>query len=68
MKIESRVLADAVIVIGNGVDLCESCKKDFVECDFSDDDMMFGDKGDNICCCKNYIPLATREEETKFEF
>ncbi len=50
-------------VIGNKVNLCESCKFDYPECPSTDKDVFFGDGigNDNICCCACYKPIERKK-------
>lgn len=47
----------------NKVNLCDSCKKTYPDCDCRN--ILFGDgKGeDNICCCNAYMPKDKEAED-----
>lgn len=54
----------SVILEGNLVDLCASCKYTYEDCPARCEDVLFGDTktADNVCCCVRYEPVRTREE------
>lgn len=52
-------------VSNNHIHLCQSCYKEFPNCDADNNDIMFGDGtgNDNICCCNKYIPIMERDTD-----
>ena len=50
-----------MVILNNKVNLCDSCKHDYPECNGK---VVFGDgKGmDNICCCNEYVPVRTKRK------
>lgn len=52
-------------VSNNHIHLCQSCYKEFQNCDADSDDIMFGDGtgNDNICCCNKYLPIMERDTD-----
>lgn len=61
MKVEIGI--DNVVIEGNKVNLCDSCRLDYPICPPEIQDIAFGDgKGnDNVCMCPRYIPVAYRQ-------
>lgn len=45
-------------IIGNAINLCDSCAHNYPECPSKAEDVIFGDgKGnDNVCACNKYMP------------
>ena len=54
-------------VIGNKVNLCDSCKHDYPVCVAGSADVLFGDGegNDNVCCCALYAPIKCKREVTE---
>ena len=54
-------------VIGNKVNLCDSCKHDYPVCVAGSADVFFGDGdgNDNVCCCALYAPIKCKREVTE---
>lgn len=52
-------------VSNNHIHLCQSCYKEYPNCDADNDDIMFGDGtgNDNICCCNKYLPIMERDTD-----
>lgn len=52
-------------ITNNRIHLCQSCHKEYPNCDANNDDIVFGDGigNDNICCCNKYLPLVERDTE-----
>lgn len=49
-------------VVGNKVNLCDSCKQEFQTCMVGSADILFGDDTDgNVCCCSYYDPIKKKE-------
>lgn len=40
----------------NKVNLCDSCRNHFADCEASNVDVIFGDGNDNVCACSKYSP------------
>lgn len=61
MKVEIGI--DNVVIKGNKVNLCDSCRLNYPTCPPKFQDIAFGDgKGnDNVCMCSSYIPVAYRQ-------
>ena len=53
-------------VIGNKVNLCDSCKHEYPVCVAGSADVFFGDGtgNDNVCCCALYAPIKCKKEVT----
>lgn len=51
-----------IVIEGNAVDLCESCRYTYEDCPSRGGDVLFGEGRKNICCCAHYIPVRTRGE------
>jgi len=53
-------------VIGNKVNLCDSCKQEYPVCVAGSEDVFFGDGAgnDNVCCCALYAPIKCKREVT----
>ena len=53
-------------VIGNKVNLCDSCKHEYPVCVAGSADVFFGDGegNDNVCCCALYAPIKCKREVT----
>ena len=51
-----------MIIRNNKVNLCDSCRFAYPECE---GEVIFGDGvgNDNICCCNCYFPLMSHNEE-----
>ena len=50
-------------VIGNKVNLCDSCKQEFLTCMVGSADILFGDDSDeNVCCCAGYDPIERKQQ------
>lgn len=49
-------------ITGNSVNLCDSCRRTYPDCDVRGDGVVFGDGigGDNICACCLYDPMVKR--------
>ena len=54
-------------VIGNKVNLCDSCKHEYPVCVAGSADVFFGDGegNDNVCCCALYAPIKCKREVTE---
>ena len=54
-------------VIGNKVNLCDSCKHEYPVCVAGSADVFFGDGegNDNVCCCALYAPIKCKKEVTE---
>jgi len=54
-------------VIGNKVNLCDSCKHEYPVCVAGSADVLFGDGegNDNVCCCALYAPIKCKREVTE---
>lgn len=54
-------------VVGNKVNLCDSCTKDIATCPTTFADVLFGDGfgDDNVCCCSYYEPIKRKERDTE---
>lgn len=52
-------------ITNNCIHLCQSCYKEYPNCDANNDDIVFGDGigNDNICCCNKYLPLVERDTD-----
>lgn len=52
-------------ITNNCINLCQSCYKEYPNCDANNDDIVFGDGigNDNICCCSKYLPLVERDTD-----
>ena len=61
MKVEIGI--NDMVIKGNKVNLCDSCRLDYPTCPTTVQDVAFGNgKGnDNVCMCPNYIPVAYRQ-------
>ena len=52
-------------VVGNKVNLCDSCKHEFQTCMTGSADILFGDdRDDNVCCCSYYAPIKKKEKKS----
>jgi len=53
-------------VIGNKVNLCDSCKQEYPVCVAGSEDVFFGDGAgnDNVRCCALYAPIKCKREVT----
>ena len=56
-------------VVGNKVNLCESCTHEYPVCNAGSADVLFGDgvgndSYDNVCCCSCYDPIKKKEVTT----
>ena len=51
-------------VIGNKVNLCDSCKHEYPVCVAGSADVFFGDGtgNDNVCCCALYAPIKCKNK------
>ena len=51
-------------VVGNKVNLCESCRLEYPVCIAGSADVLFGDGvgGDNVCCCAYYDPIERKKQ------
>ena len=47
----------------NSVHLCNSCCREYPDCDAENDDIILGDGcgNDNICACNKYVPIAEHD-------
>lgn len=60
MKLEVGI--DNVVIKGNKVNLCDSCKHEYPVCVAGSADVLFGDGvgDDNVCCCSCYEPIKKK--------
>ena len=51
-------------VVGNKVNLCESCNHEYPVCMAGSADVLFGDGvgDDNVCCCSYYAPIERKKQ------
>jgi len=51
-------------VVGNKVNLCDSCKHEYPVCMAGSADVLFGDGvgSDNVCCCACYEPIERKKQ------
>ena len=51
-------------VVGNKVNLCDSCKHEYPVCMAGSADVLFGDGvgDDNVCCCSCYDPIERKKQ------
>ena len=49
-------------IVGNKVNLCESCNHEYPVCMAGSADVLFGDGvgNDNVCCCSYYAPIKKK--------
>lgn len=53
-----------ITVIGNKINLCDSCKHEYPVCVAGSEDVFFGDGvgDDNVCCCACYEPIERKKQ------
>lgn len=53
----------------NKVNLCDSCRNHFADCEADDDDVIFGDGegNDNVCACSKYSPWYAPKSRWTFD-
>ena len=51
-------------IVGNKVNLCDSCKHEYPMCMAGSADVLYGDdENDNVCCCSYYEPIKKKAME-----
>ena len=63
--VEKEFRRESMRITNNCIHLCNSCYKEYPDCDAEQDDIVFGDGigSDNICCCNKYIPILERDTD-----
>lgn len=58
-----KIIIDEIdgTIVGNKVNLCDSCKHEYLMCKAGSEDVLYGNDEDcNVCCCYYYEPIKKK--------